>query len=102
MSQFGQIRAFDLVRDKESGKSKGYGFVVYEDSNVTDVACAGLNGLRMGEKTLTVRRAAQGSQQQLQQGLALAAASAAALQQQAIAALTSQVFMTIISNCSGY
>jgi hypothetical protein len=36
-----------------------YGFVVYSDPNVTDVACAGLNGLKMGDRTLTVRRAAE-------------------------------------------
>ncbi|PWA34632.1 hypothetical protein CTI12_AA617160 [Artemisia annua] len=32
-------------------------FCVYEDQGVTDVACAALNGLKMGDKTLTVRRA---------------------------------------------
>ena len=36
-----------------------YGFVVYADASVTDVACAGLNGMRMGERTLTVRRATE-------------------------------------------
>ena len=36
-----------------------YGFVVYQDASVTDIACAGLNGMRMGERTLTVRRATE-------------------------------------------
>jgi hypothetical protein len=36
-----------------------YGFVVYQDPGVTDIACAGLNGMRMGERTLTVRRATE-------------------------------------------
>ncbi len=36
-----------------------YGFVVYADPSVTDIACAGLNGMRMGERTLTVRRATE-------------------------------------------
>ena len=36
-----------------------YGFVVYQDPNVTDIACAGLNGMLMGERTLTVRRATE-------------------------------------------
>ncbi len=39
--------------------SNRYGFVVYADASVTDVACAGLNGMRMGERTLTVRRATE-------------------------------------------
>lgn len=33
--------------------------MVYMDPTVTDVACAGLNGMRMGERTLTVRRATE-------------------------------------------
>lgn len=33
--------------------------MVYADPNVTDVACAGLNGMRMGERVLTVRRATE-------------------------------------------
>ncbi len=36
-----------------------YGFVVYQDPAVTDIAIAGLNGLKMGDRTLTVRRAAE-------------------------------------------
>jgi hypothetical protein len=32
---------------------------VYLDPNVVDIACAGLNGLKMGDRTLTVRRAAE-------------------------------------------
>lgn len=59
LEAFGPIAKFDLVRDKETGNSKGYGFVVYEDVSVTDIACQGLNGMQMGDKTLTVRRAEQ-------------------------------------------
>lgn len=57
LEAFGPIAKFDLVRDKETGNSKGYGFVVYQDPSVTDIACQGLNGMQMGDKTLTVRRA---------------------------------------------
>ncbi|QDZ19886.1 large subunit of U2 snRNP auxiliary factor [Chloropicon primus] len=67
LGQFGSIMAFDLVKDKETGNSKGYGFVVYDDPSVTDAACSGLNGLRMGDKTLSVRRAAEGLKQRQQQ-----------------------------------
>ena len=41
---------------------RSYGFVVYADPNVTDIACQGLNGLKMGDRTLTVRRAAEVSE----------------------------------------
>ncbi|KAM1685443.1 hypothetical protein ACFXTN_033387 [Malus domestica] len=57
LQSFGPLRGFDLVKDKDTGNSKGYGFCVYQDPTVTDIACGALNGLKMGDKTLTVRRA---------------------------------------------
>jgi len=57
LGSFGAIKSFELIKDKETGMGKGYGFVVYQDYNVTDIAIAGLHGLKMGERTLTVRRA---------------------------------------------
>jgi len=108
LSQFGAVSAFDLVKDKETGNSKGYGFAVFEDSSVVDGAIQGLNGLRMGDRALTVRRAAEGpqrgqqQQQQQQVNSFMQAAGAAALQQQTIAALQSQANPTNIiklSNC---
>eukprot|EP00192_Tetraselmis_astigmatica_P004420 CAMPEP_0117657448 /NCGR_PEP_ID=MMETSP0804-20121206/5336_1 /TAXON_ID=1074897 /ORGANISM="Tetraselmis astigmatica, Strain CCMP880" /LENGTH=493 /DNA_ID=CAMNT_0005463903 /DNA_START=90 /DNA_END=1573 /DNA_ORIENTATION=- len=62
LQSFGPIKAFDLVRDRDTGNSKGYGFVVYQDPAVTDPACAGLNGMKIGDKTLTVRRATAAGQ----------------------------------------
>ncbi|KAB5533990.1 hypothetical protein DKX38_017076 [Salix brachista] len=56
LESFGPLRGFDLVKDRDTGNSKGYGFCVYQDPAVTDIACAALNGLKMGDKTLTVRR----------------------------------------------
>lgn len=56
---FGPVKSFQLIVDRETGKSKGYGFFVYADESVTDVAMQGLHGMQMGEKTLTVRRANQ-------------------------------------------
>ncbi|KAL9244842.1 hypothetical protein vseg_018563 [Gypsophila vaccaria] len=63
LESFGPLRGFDLVKDRETGNSKGYAFCVYSDPSVTDVACAALNGIKMGDKTLTVRRATQGTVQ---------------------------------------
>ncbi|CAK9152511.1 unnamed protein product [Ilex paraguariensis] len=57
LESFGSLRGFDLVKDRDTGNSKGYAFCVYKDPAVTDIACAALNGLKMGDKTLTVRRA---------------------------------------------
>ncbi|KAK1268008.1 Splicing factor U2af large subunit A [Acorus gramineus] len=63
LESFGPLRGFDLVKDRETGNSKGYAFCVYQDLSVTDIACAALNGIKMGDKTLTVRRANQGATQ---------------------------------------
>ncbi|XP_026400592.1 splicing factor U2af large subunit B-like isoform X3 [Papaver somniferum] len=63
LESFGPLRGFDLVKDRETGNSKGYAFCVYQDVSVTDIACAALNGIQMGDKTLTVRRANQGTTQ---------------------------------------
>ncbi|XP_072999166.1 splicing factor U2af large subunit A-like isoform X1 [Typha latifolia] len=57
LESFGPLRGFDIVKDRDTGNPKGYGFCVYQDPAVTDIACAALNGLKMGDKTLTVRRA---------------------------------------------
>ncbi|KAL2619869.1 hypothetical protein R1flu_000074 [Riccia fluitans] len=62
LSSFGPLRAFDLVKDRDTGNSKGYGFCVYQDPSVMDIACAALNGLKMGDRTLTVRRASASGQ----------------------------------------
>ncbi|CAN6865515.1 unnamed protein product [Brassica oleracea] len=61
LESFGPLRGFNLVKDRESGNSMGYAFCVFQDPSVTDIACAALNGIKMGNKTLTVRRAVQGA-----------------------------------------
>ncbi|KAH7479216.1 hypothetical protein PRIC1_009232 [Phytophthora ramorum] len=57
LQAFGPLRSFHLVKEVSSNLSKGYGFCEYMDINVTDAACIGLNDMRLGDKTLTVRRA---------------------------------------------
>jgi len=57
LESFGPLRGFELVTDRGTGNSKGYAFCVYLDTAVIDIACAELNGIKMGDKTLTVRRA---------------------------------------------
>jgi splicing factor U2AF subunit len=57
LQAFGPLRSFHLVKELNSNLSKGYGFCEYMDLGVTDAACLGLNGMLLGDKTLTVRRA---------------------------------------------
>ncbi|XP_051134015.1 splicing factor U2af large subunit A-like [Andrographis paniculata] len=74
LESFGPLRGFGLVKDRETGNSKGYGFCIYKDGSVTDIACAALNGLKVGDKTLTVRRATVSGPMKSEQGNILAQA----------------------------
>lgn len=44
----------NLPRDKETGKTKGFGFVMYEDQRSTVLAVDNLNGAKVLERTLRV------------------------------------------------
>lgn len=57
LQAFGPLKSFHLVKELNTGLSKGYGFCEYMDPEVTQVACAGLNDMQIGDKTLTVRTA---------------------------------------------
>ncbi|XP_024365207.1 splicing factor U2af large subunit B isoform X2 [Physcomitrium patens] len=72
LESFGPLRGFDLVKDRDTGNSKGYGFCVYQDPSVVDIACATLNGMKMDDKTLNVRRATASGQPKPDQANVLA------------------------------
>lgn len=57
LQAFGPLKSFHLVKELNSNLSKGYGFCEYLEPNSTDLACLGLNDMKLGDKTLTVRRA---------------------------------------------
>eukprot|EP00112_Aurelia_sp_Birch-Aquarium-sp1_P000576 Seg1055.4 transcript_id=Seg1055.4/GoldUCD/mRNA.D3Y31 product="Splicing factor U2AF 65 kDa subunit" protein_id=Seg1055.4/GoldUCD/D3Y31 len=61
LSSFGELRAFNLVKDSATGLSKGYAFCEYVDLSLTDVAIAGMNGMQLGDKKLIVQRASVGA-----------------------------------------
>jgi RNA recognition motif-containing protein len=44
----------NLPRDKETGKTKGFGFLMYEDQRSTILAVDNLNGATVLERTLRV------------------------------------------------
>lgn len=58
---FGQLKAFNLVKDAATGLSKGYAFAEYIEYAITDQAIAGLNGMQLGDKKLIVQRASVGA-----------------------------------------
>ncbi|XP_049869987.1 RNA-binding motif protein, X-linked 2 [Pectinophora gossypiella] len=53
-SQYGEIVNINLVRDKATGKSKGYAFICYEDQRSTILAVDNLNGIKILGRTLRV------------------------------------------------
>jgi len=57
LCSYGALRAFNLIKDPASGLSKGYAFFEYEAGEAAAAACAGLNGMKVGERTLSVRMA---------------------------------------------
>jgi splicing factor U2AF subunit len=68
LSSYGPLNAFNLVKDPTTGLSKGYAFFQYKDPSIVDAAVKGLNGMTMGDKTLTVRRASQVSSGSVEPG----------------------------------
>ncbi|PWN39513.1 hypothetical protein IE81DRAFT_23355 [Ceraceosorus guamensis] len=61
LKSFGELRAFNLVREAGNGASKGYAFCEYVDHTLTEVACAGLNEMELGDRKLVVQKASSQS-----------------------------------------
>ncbi|XP_046913079.2 U2 small nuclear riboprotein auxiliary factor 50 [Dermatophagoides farinae] len=61
LMSFGQLKAFNLVKDSATGLSKGYAFCEYADASITDQAIDNLNGMQLGDKRLIVQRASVGA-----------------------------------------
>ncbi|KZT05566.1 uncharacterized protein LAESUDRAFT_726842 [Laetiporus sulphureus 93-53] len=53
-SQYGEVMDINLPRDKITGKTKGFGFLMYEDQRSTILAVDNLNGAKVLERTLRV------------------------------------------------
>mmetsp|Transcript_54885 Transcript_54885/g.159395 ORF Transcript_54885/g.159395 Transcript_54885/m.159395 type:complete len:321 (-) Transcript_54885:141-1103(-) len=53
-SQFGEIVDVNLIRDKSTGKSKGFCFICYEDQRSTILAVDNMNGFQLLKRTLRV------------------------------------------------
>ncbi|KAG0374170.1 hypothetical protein BGX24_010735 [Mortierella sp. AD032] len=54
VSQFGEVAGINLVRDKDTGKSKGYAFLKYVDQRSTILAVDNLNGAQLAGRTIRV------------------------------------------------
>ncbi|KAL3652321.1 hypothetical protein CASFOL_002002 [Castilleja foliolosa] len=54
-SHFGEIVMAKVIKDRESGLSKGYGFVKYADVNLANSAIASMNGYKLDGRSIAVR-----------------------------------------------
>ena len=54
---FGQVDEVRLITDRDSGRSKGFGFVEMPKADEASAAIAGLNGKDLHGRTLTVNEA---------------------------------------------
>ena len=54
---FGQVTSISVVKDKESDRSKGFGYVEMADQAEAQSAIAALNGRALKGRTITVNEA---------------------------------------------
>jgi RNA recognition motif-containing protein len=54
---FGQVTSVNIIKDRYSGESRGFGFVEMATKTEAQAAINGLNGTSLKERTLTVSEA---------------------------------------------
>ena len=53
-SEFGNVVSAAIIKDRDSGRSKGFGFVEFENDNDGQAAVEGLNGKEIGGRAVVV------------------------------------------------
>ena len=54
---YGAVESVSIITDRDTGRSKGFGFVVMTDADGADKAIAQLNGSQLDGRALTVNEA---------------------------------------------
>lgn len=54
---FGSVNSAEVITDRDTGRSKGFGFVEMGDDNAAQEAIRGLNETQQGGRALTVNEA---------------------------------------------
>lgn len=53
----GEVTSVNIIKDRFSGESRGFGFVEMSNNDEAQAAIAGLNGTELGGRTLNVNEA---------------------------------------------
>ena len=56
-SSFGQVTSAQVIMDRDTGRSRGFGFVEMASDESAQAAIAGLNGTDLGGRAITVNEA---------------------------------------------
>ena len=56
-SEIGQVESVQIITDRDTGRSKGFGFVQMADDAAAEKAITQLNGKEIGGRNLTVNEA---------------------------------------------
>lgn len=56
-SEFGKVESVNIIKDKFSERSKGFGFVEMPDNSEADKAIKALNGTNLKERDIKVNQA---------------------------------------------
>lgn len=54
---FGSVKSAAVISDRDTGRSRGFGFVEMDDDSEAKAAIDGLNGTELDGRTLTVNEA---------------------------------------------
>jgi RNA recognition motif-containing protein len=61
--QHGEVERVNIIMDRTTGRSRGFGFVEMRDDNAGHAAIEALNGYELGGRSLTVNEAKPRTQQ---------------------------------------
>jgi RNA recognition motif-containing protein len=56
-SEYGEVDSASIITDRDTGRSRGFGFVEMPDDGEANNALKNLNGSELGGRTLTVNEA---------------------------------------------
>ena len=57
LSEYGTVQSAEVINDRETGRSKGFGFVEMNSDEEADAAINALNGTDQGGRAITVNEA---------------------------------------------